>query len=56
LVPAAGNNFFAGFKKKSCPHREYSSGANADGIITIKTEQLRYTSSLKRVLSNDYSH
>jgi hypothetical protein len=48
--------FFAGFKKKSCPHREYSSGANADGIITIETEQLRYISSLKRVHSDDYSH
>jgi hypothetical protein len=42
LVPAAGNNFFAGFKKSS-NHRQRFSGANADGIITIEIEQLRYT-------------
>jgi len=56
LVPASGNIIiFAGFKKSS-NHRERASGANADGIITIETEQLRYISSLKWVLSDDYSH
>jgi hypothetical protein len=52
LVPQQGIIFFAGFKKSS-NHRERSSGANAEGIITIKIEQLKYISSLKWVLSDD---
>jgi len=38
MVPPAGN-FFAGLKSSN--HRKRTSGANADGIITIETEQLR---------------